>query len=137
MKNSDFIPNGNANDNLDTNLNELLHTDKCTTCPLILAARKSGEPMGLTCGLGGYNLSDNVGEGLKIPRMETITKTADIFGVPVHFVRAKVNSGEVVAVRAGKKFLVNVDKFAEYLNSATIQPEQEPCPSRLEPIKLR
>ena len=59
-------------------------------------------------------------ENLKIPQMETIRKTAEIFGLPIHFVRQKVNSGEVVAVRAGKKFLVNIDRFAEYLNSATI-----------------
>lgn len=57
---------------------------------------------------------------LKIPRMETIKRTAEIFGLPVHFVREKVNSGEVVAVRAGNKYLVNVDKFAEYLNGSTI-----------------
>lgn len=54
-----------------------------------------------------------------IPRMETIKKTAEIFGLPVHFVREKVNSGEVVAVRAGKKFLVNIERFADYLNGNT------------------
>ncbi len=74
---------------------------------------------------------------LHIPRMETIKKTAELFGLPVHFVRSKVSSGEVVAVRAGKRFLVNVDKFAEYLNSSTVQPSGAPEPNktaRLEPI---
>lgn len=56
----------------------------------------------------------------KVPQMRTIRETAALFGLPVHFVRAKVSSGEVVAVRAGKKFLVNIDRFAEYLNSATV-----------------
>lgn len=60
---------------------------------------------------------------LNIPRMETIKKTAQLFGLPVHFVRCKVSSGEVVAVRAGRRFLVNVDKFAEYLNSSTVAQE--------------
>lgn len=60
---------------------------------------------------------------LKIPRMESIKKTAEIFGLPVHFVRSKVASGEVVAVRAGRRFLVNVDKFIEYLNNSTVQAE--------------
>ena len=55
-----------------------------------------------------------------IPTMENIRKTAEIFGLPEHFVRSKVASGEVVAVRAGKRFLVNIEKFAEYLNSTTI-----------------
>ena len=58
-----------------------------------------------------------------IPRMETIRRTAELFGLPVHFVRCKVASGEVAAVRAGRKFLVNVDRFAEYLNTSTVQPE--------------
>lgn len=59
----------------------------------------------------------------KFPHMETIRKTAELFGLPVHFVRSKVSSGEIVAVRAGKRFLVNVDKFAEYLNTSTVQRE--------------
>lgn len=62
----------------------------------------------------------------KIPRMESIPKAAEILGVPVHFVRAKVTSGEVVAVKAGRRYLVNVDKFIEYLNSNTIQTESKP-----------
>ena len=74
-----------------------------------------------------------------IPRMETIKKTAELFGLPVHFVRCKVSSGEVVAVRAGRRFLVNVDKFAEYLNSSTIQPEnngnENGLAARVLPIK--
>lgn len=57
---------------------------------------------------------------IHIPRMETIKRTAEIFGLPVHFVRGKVNSGEVVAVRAGKKFLVNIERFADYLNGNTV-----------------
>ena len=53
---------------------------------------------------------------IHIPTMRTIAETAEIFHLPVHFVRQKVNAGEVVAVRAGKKFLVNIEKFAEFLN---------------------
>lgn len=76
-------------------------------------------------------------ENLKPPRMETITTTAKILHVPVHFVRAKVKNGEVVAVRAGRRFLVNVDKFAEYLNTSTVQPESGAdldSPARVTPI---
>ncbi|MGN1339350.1 MAG: helix-turn-helix domain-containing protein [Oscillospiraceae bacterium] len=71
-----------------------------------------------------------------IPRMETIKKTAELFGLPVHFVRCKVASGEVVAVRAGRRILVNVDKFAEYLNTNTIHPEADETnsASRIKPI---
>lgn len=76
-------------------------------------------------------------ETTKIPRMEGIRKTAELFGLPVHFVRAKAASGEVVAVRAGRKFLVNVDRFAEYLNTSTVQPESGADldnPARVTPI---
>lgn len=72
----------------------------------------------------------------KIPHMETIKRTAELFGLPVHFVRCKVSSGEIVAVRAGRKFLVNVDKFAEYLNSATIENETTVGRRRVIPIEL-
>ena len=77
---------------------------------------------------------------LNIPRMETIKRTAELFGLPVHFVRTKVSSGEVVAVRAGRRFLVNVDKFAEYLNTSTIQPESGADldnSARVAPISLK
>lgn len=76
---------------------------------------------------------------IKIPRMESIKATAALFNLPVHFVRCKVASGEVVAVRAGKRFLVNVDKFAEYLNSSTITPEGNEVAKggRVYPIGLR
>lgn len=74
---------------------------------------------------------------INIPRMETIKRTAELFGLPVHFVRTKVTSGEVIAVRAGRRFLVNIDKFAEYLNNTTIQQETSECAARIEPIKYR
>lgn len=63
----------------------------------------------------------------KIPQMETIKRTAEILGVPEYFVRQKVKSGDVVAIKAGRKALVNVDKFIEYLNSATFKAADEPA----------
>lgn len=68
------------------------------------------------------------------PRMETIRNTAAIFGLPVHFVRQKVSSGEIVAVRAGRRFLVNIEKFAEYLNTNKIQPEECNIPTGIIPV---
>ena len=57
---------------------------------------------------------------IKIPRMRTIKETAELFGLPVNFVRQKVNNGEIVAVRAGRRFLVNIDRVSEYLDTCTI-----------------
>lgn len=75
---------------------------------------------------------------IKIPRMRTIRQTAEIFGLPVHFVREKVSAGEVVAVRAGRRFLVNIDRFAEYLNTCTVQSTQQTADSgKISPISLR
>ena len=74
---------------------------------------------------------------IKIPRMRTIKETAELFGLPAHFVRQKVNDGEIVAVRAGRRFLVNIDKLAEYLNSSTIPQESKADSGKIQPISLR
>ncbi len=75
----------------------------------------------------------------EFPRMETIKATAKLFGLPEHFIRQKVISGEIVSVKAGCKYLVNVDRFAEYLNSNTVQPQKAPeteCGIVPVPVKL-
>lgn len=69
-----------------------------------------------------------------IPHMETIKNTAKLFGLAEHFVRQLVIKGEIVAVKAGCKYLVNVDKLAEYLNTNTIGAEQE-APEEIHGIK--
>jgi hypothetical protein len=59
------------------------------------------------------------------PHMETIKKTAELFGVSEYFVRKKALAGEIVAVRISGRILVNCDKFAEYLNTATLKNGEE------------
>ncbi len=77
-----------------------------------------------------------------VPHMENIKNTAKLFGLPEHLVRQKVLSGEVVAISAGRRYLVNVDKFAEYLNSNKLpSPDKQDEPVeytgiRPVPIKL-
>ena len=58
------------------------------------------------------------------PRMETIAKTAKLLGVAEHFVRKKVLDGEIIAIKAGNRYLVNVDKFVEYLNTSRVAADQ-------------
>ncbi|MBP1546178.1 MAG: helix-turn-helix domain-containing protein [Oscillospiraceae bacterium] len=70
-----------------------------------------------------------------IPHMETIKNTAKIFGLAEHFVRQLVIKGEIAAVKAGCKYLVNVDKFAEYLNSNTLTPTEQETPTKCGGIK--
>ena len=59
-----------------------------------------------------------------IPTMKTIDETAVLLGLPKYWVRQKVLNGEIVAVRSGKRYLVNVDKLIEYLNSNTLKPAE-------------
>ena len=77
-----------------------------------------------------------------VPRMETIKNTAKLFGLPEHLVRQKVLSGEVVAISSGRRYLVNVDRFAEYLNTNKLPaPDEQDEPAeqtgiRPIPVKL-
>jgi len=73
----------------------------------------------------------------KIPRMETIDKTAQITGLPKNLIRKKVLSGEIVAIKAGAKYLVNVDKLIEYLNTSTVKPASEVHTSNIKPIPIK
>ncbi|MCM1167292.1 MAG: helix-turn-helix domain-containing protein [Lachnospiraceae bacterium] len=58
-----------------------------------------------------------------IPEMKTIKQTAEMFGVSQYFVRKLATSGRINAVRVAGRILVNCDRFAEYLNSATLSNE--------------
>lgn len=63
------------------------------------------------------------------PHMETMQKTAELFGVSYYFVRKLALSGKINAVRISGRILINCDKFADFLNNSTLpaleeQPEQ-------------
>ncbi|MCM1166050.1 MAG: hypothetical protein NC299_10675 [Lachnospiraceae bacterium] len=83
---------------------------------------------------------------IKIPHMETITNTAIVYNLPVHFIRAAVANGDIVAVRAGRKFLVNCDSLEMFLRTGIPQgtamkaaprrSDEEAAP-RISPISLR
>ena len=61
-----------------------------------------------------------------VPRMTTIDETARMANVPKHFVRQLVIQNRVVHVKAGRKYLINFDRFIDYLNSGEEQAEAEP-----------
>lgn len=52
-----------------------------------------------------------------IPRMLTIKEAAKETGLAEYHIRRLCKTGEIVAVRTGKKFLLNMDRFIEYLNT--------------------
>ena len=63
---------------------------------------------------------------MKLPKMLTIKETATVFGLPFNFVRRAVLDNRIVYVKAGKKYLINAEKFAEWLNAGEQPAEPEP-----------
>lgn len=51
-----------------------------------------------------------------MPVMMTIRAAADETGLSYEYIRQLIREGKIVYVRAGVKFLVNMDKLKEYLN---------------------
>lgn len=60
----------------------------------------------------------------EVPNMATIKETAEIFKLPEYFIRQLVKSGKVIAIRSGRKIFVNVEKFAELLNTNMINADE-------------
>lgn len=69
-----------------------------------------------------------IGEKMKIdevPKMATIKETAEIFRLPEYFIRQLVKSGKVIAINSGRKIFVNVEKFAELLNTNVVNSDED------------
>lgn len=54
----------------------------------------------------------------KLPTMLTIKETAQRTGMAEFFIRRLATSNQIVHVRCGKKYLINFEKFIEYLNTS-------------------
>lgn len=63
---------------------------------------------------------------LEIPRMLTIKQTAKLFNLPEHSIRVFAREDQAGArlytVMAGKKYLINQERFAAFLNGAFSNP---------------
>lgn len=55
--------------------------------------------------------------GLKIPRMASIQTVADECGFPYKTLWKLCKGNKIVYIRAGNKYLINFDKFIEFLNT--------------------
>ena len=87
-------------------------------------------------------------EPINVPKTLTIRETAELFKLPVHFVRQSISNGSVVSVRAGRKFLVNAESVMTFLSTGKPQgaaanitessrhSKEENAP-RITPISLR
>lgn len=60
------------------------------------------------------------------PRMRTILETAEITGVAAYRIRVLCKTGEICALQCGSRWLVNLDKFIEYLNAPQEIPQPVP-----------
>ena len=63
-------------------------------------------------------------DAMKIPQIVTLKEAAEITGLAYGLLRNKALNGEIVAFRAGRKILINLDKLIEHLNSGIIQTDQ-------------
>jgi excisionase family DNA binding protein len=72
------------------------------------------------------------------PRMATINETAEIVGLAKHYIRQLALQGKIKHVRAGKKILINVDRFIEYLNECPEDDAREASINKfgITPIKI-
>ena len=54
---------------------------------------------------------------IKVPTMLSIKETAKVTGIAEYNIRQLVAGNKICFVKAGKKYLVNLEKFVEYLNT--------------------
>ena len=65
-----------------------------------------------------------------VPKMAGIAEVSEMFGVSRYFVRKLANSGRINAVRISGRILINVDRFAEDLNSSVLCGELPTSPKK-------
>ena len=55
--------------------------------------------------------------GVRIPRMVPLQTLADESGIPYKALWLMCKQNKIVYIKSGNKYLVNVDKFVEFLNT--------------------
>lgn len=53
----------------------------------------------------------------KVPEMLTIKETAERFGMSQYSIRKLVQQRKIAFIHPTSKYLINADRFSEYLNS--------------------
>lgn len=56
----------------------------------------------------------------KVPLMLPIKEVSARTGLSYHFIRQLCLENKIVYVRAGNKYLVNLDRFVDFLNGAEV-----------------
>lgn len=55
-----------------------------------------------------------------IPRMRSIMEVSSETGIPYHTIRQWCLEKRIVHIKAGNKYLVNLDRFIDFLNTGNI-----------------
>ena len=66
------------------------------------------------------NIDNDMSMPLNAPRMRTINQVSELTGLSYTFIRKLCLNNKVVYIKTGKKYLVNLDKFYEYLNTGEL-----------------
>lgn len=56
---------------------------------------------------------------LKIPTMVTLAEASKQTGLSYNYLRKLCLMGQITHIRAGKKYLINLEKLVDYLNGGT------------------
>lgn len=59
----------------------------------------------------------NVFELKKLPNMKSIKEMAQLTGLSYSFLRQLCLQNKIIHIRTGKKYLINYDRFIDYLNT--------------------
>lgn len=62
---------------------------------------------------------------MTIPTMLTIQETSNATGISYDCIRKLCLQGKIVHIRAGTKFLINMEKLVDYLNKGEGQDEAD------------
>lgn len=63
----------------------------------------------------------------KTPKMATINEAAEITGLAKFHIRQLALQNKITHLRAGKKFLINMEKLIEYLNEGDAKANTPKC----------
>lgn len=55
-----------------------------------------------------------------IPRMRSIAQVSEETGIPYHTIRQWCLEKKIVHIKAGNKYLINLDRFIDFLNTGDI-----------------
>lgn len=59
----------------------------------------------------------NVFELKKLPNMKSIKEMTQLTGLSYSFLRQLCLQNKIIHIRTGKKYLINYDRFIDYLNT--------------------